>query len=126
MHGPWHMPEHPDEADIPDQEEEDMTTLLEAHIDHDLPVPPDPRFPYRVWLEAIPATSRPGDFPLAGAWYGRPPGLVGMDNQAIYWRTSQPHATWMDRASAILTVQDFRASGYPCRCDPPITVTVTY
>lgn len=81
---------------------------------------------HRVWMERSPATARPDDFTLEGGWYGRPPGHVGMDNRAIYWRTTEEHASWMTPETAVATVKLHREKGYRCRCEPPVIVTETF
>jgi hypothetical protein len=76
---------------------------------------------HRIWLEAMAAN--PGGFALDGGWYGRPPAHVGMDNRGLWWRTSEEHATEMDRLTAARIIRDFRQSGFVCRAEPPFEIT---
>ncbi len=47
-------------------------------------------------------------------------------NTAIYSRGSREEAMVVNKETAIRTINSFLDSGYPCRAEPPITVTYNY
>lgn len=77
---------------------------------------------HRVFLEGRPATAKGP--PIAAGYYGRPKcaGPISM-NEQIYCRVTDPEEAWTyDSSTAVAIVRRFRRLGYPCRCEPPVTV----